>query len=462
MDTLNLDTMTPVNATKTRKSNMKPLTEIFVRGLKPTGERRTWSDSTCQGLKLRVGATGSKTFAFMGRDCRGENRTIKLGRYPDLSLKEARRSADEHRRTLSNPDKLREFLQQIPEAEEITLLALLLEVEANFGQKQQKRIWLPRGKTKDVSTARQVVSKVFGGLLKKQLSELTIQEFVSCTTGYKPVSGKSSANGQVSKALAYLRPAFDWAAHRGSKFQKLGYGRATRLDLPDLAKIHDPATNDPLLEGERDRVLVPWELERIMQELYVGEVGEADRFAVDLRPIAHLFILLTLSRRSEVENARWGDIDLDLLTWTKSVKSLRGPRQVTHPISDAAAELLCGLPGYTDATDADFVFPNRNRGPLNNWPRSTEAIQMASGTSGWTRHDLRRSSATILEKMGVAVPLIDTLLSHQNAFAGEQTSKAAAAYIKIGKQIKGLPDPLRDAVNLLADVLQGIKDGEFT
>lgn len=461
MNVLNLDTKTPAKAMKARKCNMKPLTEIFIRGLKSTGARRTWSDSTCQGLKLRIGASGSKTFAFMGRDCHGENRTIKLGRYPDIGLKEARRSADEHRRTLSNPEKLREFLEQTPEAEEITLLAFLVEVEAHFGQKQKKRIWLPRGKTKDVSTARQVISKVFGDLLEKQLSQLTIDEFVSCTTGYKPVSGKSSANGQVSKALAYLRPSFDWAAHRGNRFQKLGAGRATRLELPDLAKIHDPAINDPLLEGERDRVLLPRELENVMQELKIGAVDENDHFAVDLRPIAHLFILLTLSRRSEVENARWEDIDFDLLTWTKSVKSLKGPRKVTHPLSDAAADVLRSLPRYAFRQGDEYIFPNRNGGPLDNWPRSTEAIQNSSGTSDWTRHDLRRSSATILEKMGVAVPLIDTLLSHQNAFASENTSNAASAYIKIGKQMKGLPDPLRDAVNLLASVLQRIKNGEF-
>jgi integrase len=461
MNILNLDTMTPAKAMKARKCNMKPLTEIFIKGLKPTGERRTWSDSTCQGLKLRIGASGSKTFAFMGRDCHGENRTIKLGSYPDVGLKEARKSADEHRRTLGNPDKLRDFLEQKPEAEEITLLAFLVEVEAQFGQKQQKKIWLPRGKRSEESTARQVISKVFGALLEKQLSQLSIDAFVSCTSGYKPVSGKSSANGQVSKALAYLRPSFDWAAHRGNKFQKLGAGRATRLELPDLAKIHDPATDDPLLEGERDRVLLPWELEKIIQELKVGNLDKNDHFAVDLRPVAHLFILLTLSRRSEVENARWEDIDLDLLTWTKSVKSLKGPRKVTHPISDAAADVLRSLPGYANRKDDDFVFPNRSGGTLDNWPRSTEVIQKASGTSGWTRHDLRRSSATILEKMGVAMPLIDTLLSHQNAFASQNTSSAASAYIKIGKQMKGLPDPLRDAVNLLANVLQRIKDGEF-
>lgn len=144
MKTLNIETTTPAKAKKARKCNMKPLTEIFIRGLKPTGERRTWSDSTCQGLKLRTGASTGKTFAFMGRDCHGENRTIKLGRYPDVGLKEARRSADEHRRILCDPDKLRGFLEQKPETEDITLLAFLLEAEAQFGQKERKSIWLPR------------------------------------------------------------------------------------------------------------------------------------------------------------------------------------------------------------------------------------------------------------------------------------------------------------------------------
>lgn len=67
----------------------------------------------------------------------------------------------------------------------------------------------------------------------------------------------------------------------------------------------------------------------------------------------------------------------------------------------------------------------------------------------------------MLGLFGVQEPVVDTLLSHKNPFSKGKTSKAARAYIQLSKQIKGLPDPLRDAVNLLADIIARIESGEI-
>src|SRR5262245_51345661 len=68
------------------------LTDILVRGLKPTGAQTTYWDTagSVPGFNLRVSQRGTKTFTLvLGTD----RRRVTLGRYPSLSLQEARRKA---------------------------------------------------------------------------------------------------------------------------------------------------------------------------------------------------------------------------------------------------------------------------------------------------------------------------------------------------------------------------------
>jgi hypothetical protein len=67
------------------------LTARFVETVKPKpGERATISDSVVEGLELRLGTNGSKTWSLRYRTKGGKRSRVSLGRYPVLSLAEAR------------------------------------------------------------------------------------------------------------------------------------------------------------------------------------------------------------------------------------------------------------------------------------------------------------------------------------------------------------------------------------
>ncbi|WP_376764854.1 tyrosine-type recombinase/integrase [Roseovarius sp. A-2] len=85
-------------------------------------------------------------------------------------------------------------------------------------------------------------------------------------------------------------------------------------------------------------------------------------------------------------------------TWTKRVK---GGHQVTHPLSDAAIDLLKALPGFDRRKNDDLLFPNQEFGQLGNWNRSKLQLQEISSVGDWHRHDLRRTGATILTLFGI-------------------------------------------------------------
>jgi integrase len=382
-------------------SDRVKITDIFVKSSKSTKVRRNIKDEECRGLTLRISASGKKTFAFMGRDCGGHPRTITLGQYPDITVKRARDLAYEARRKLRDPEQLKKLLSPDLVAVQCTLLDLLNEAETHFGGKGTK-IWKPRGKRNASSTARQVIKCVFGEIFDQNVGTITAVKVSKLAHSYKPKSGKETANGQASRALSYLKTVFDWASQRGKRFAKLGAGREINLNLADLSIVQDPALDDHKILGVRDRVLLPEELASILQLLIIGETGSEGYLDVDLRPIALRFILLTMCRRCEVEDATWDQFDFRHKTWTRKVKSMGREFIVTHPLSEAAVKLLKSLPTFSKKDKGTYVFANRNGGKLDNWDRACNKIKEASNTSDWHRHDLRRTVSTILSKFGVS------------------------------------------------------------
>jgi integrase len=96
-----------------------------------------------------------------------------------------------------------------------------------------------------------------------------------------------------------------------------------------------------------------------------------------------------------------------------------------------------------------FIFATSTGAPLGNWDRETKVLQEASGTDGWTRHDLRRTGATMLGEMGELPDLIEAALNHVSIH-----SPLAATY----NRSRYRPQ-VAMALQRLADALDGIEAG---
>src|SRR6202034_1733933 len=84
-----------------------------------------------------------------------------------------------------------------------------------------------------------------------------------------------------------------------------------------------------------------------------------------------------------------------------------------------------------------------------NWDRETKALQEDSGTTGWTRHDLRRTGATMLGDMGELPDIIEAALNH---VAIRSTLAATYNRSRYRPQVSA-------GVQRLADALEGIGAG---
>ncbi|OWY08739.1 hypothetical protein B6V74_13035 [Thioclava sp. F42-5] len=447
------------------------LTDVALRKMKATGKRYEVTDISATGLRARVASTGEITFILKARDAASKLRTVTLGQFPQMTLKEAREAATRARLDLKsgkdiNAEKrarrvANDFVDNVP-----TLRELLLEYEARFAP--SKKTWQPRGPRSSTSGARKVIERVYEAQLSRSVTEIAEEDFARSALTYKRVTpiegGKKTANGQASRARAYLSPVLDWAAGRKS-FGKIGASRSPRLAVVSLENTHDPAADDTTITGKRTRVLTQDELGRVLPLLTfpapkLGKLRlDASR---DHRPIAMRFILLTAARVSEVSDMRWAHLDRKNSVWHKpSVKSTRGgPRSQDLPLSDAAMTLLRSLPGWDSAKDSDLVFPNgTGRGKLDNWDRFQKALDETSKTTGWTRHDLRRTASTLMHSLKVPASTIAQILAHSDPLKHDGVGGAASHYLQLTKVLNNTRDPQEEALATLATALETVEMG---
>ena len=96
------------------------------------------------------------------------------------------------------------------------------------------------------------------------------------------------------------------------------------------------------------------------------------------------------------------------------------------PLSDAALEIVGQLP--TIAGPSGYIFTTNGETSVSGFSRAKrrldETIQQALGEDvaplpHWTFHDLRRTAASGMARLGVALPVIEKVLNHTSgSFAG--------------------------------------------
>lgn len=440
------------------------LTDAYIKNLK-VETRTEVSDVKSTGLVLRAYPGGKKTFAFRMRGADGKLQGAMVGTYPDLKLSEARIAVEKMRKAVKGGSDITAAAQKAAaraaaeiEAGIPTLDAIITEYELEMSAK--RKTW--RRTTEGcASEAARRLRRVFANQLDCQVTDLTPAVIAKAMMTYKPKHDKATANGQVSRARSYLMPVFDWCAHR-NRFRKAGLGRLVKLEVADIRETIDPAVDDYSITGKRDRALDHLELGRVLPLLiWPAPACLRMKLAVnqDFRPIAHLFLLLTCARLSELVNMRWRDFREDVSIWHKPyVKTISGPpRKQNLPLSDAAIALLQGLPNYEKRKPNDPVFPNECGGELGNWDRITRALMRESQTDDWHRHDLRRTGATIMKALGVSPRVIDEILAHNATSEDDGTSRALENYFASGHLLEHVQDPKKIALERLAEALEYIR-----
>ena len=110
-------------------------------------------------------------------------------------------------------------------------------------------------------------------------------------------------------------------------------------------------------------------------------------------------------RADRLSLLRWSEIDLGSINLPGERTKNKRPHIV--PLSPTTRALLEKRPRTGSKV---FKFPN--------WSLCKELLDKRSGVTGWTIHDLRRTTATGMADIGIAPHIIEAVLNHVSGHKG--------------------------------------------
>jgi integrase len=362
------------------------LTKQFVANAKPQSAGRVehW-DTHTTGLGLRVTEKGAKSWVVMYR-VNGRQRRLTLGPYPRISLADARIRALEALNEVSKGlDPAAEKQAARAADSRARTLADVVSAYIERRVKPQNRSWK--------ETERIFQRDVLPTLGKRPLAEVSRADIVALLDRMMGTGRPYMAN----RVRAALSAFFNWCVAN------------SRLEASPAQNV--PA---PFKEKSRDRVISDDEIGALWNAW--NEMGWPFGQAFKL-------MLVTGQRRNEVARMRWADVDLDKALWTLPREATKADRRHEVPLTDLALGILSAAP-----RNGEFVFTTNGRTPISGFSRAKKRCDELSGVTDWHLHDLRRTVASNLARLGIPPHITDKILNH----ASGEISGVRAVYNRYG------------------------------
>jgi len=342
----------------------------------PAGRRdRLVFDDVQKGLAVRITATGSKSYLAQ-YTISGQRRRVPLGSSSAITLTMARSAAAQimGSAAMGTDTVVQREAKVAAEraAAERALLTLAVLVET------WEQLHLVQKRAQYAREAVRALRHAFQNQWKLPAEDLDRTTIVN-VLDHMAKGGRFSI---ASRTAAYGRACYSWAVKRGT------------IAANPFASL--PAIGE---RPKRDRVLSDEELAAIWRA--------AAEMTMPFGVIVRLLIL-TGQRVSEVAGMRWSELSADLDTWIiPPERTKNGVAQVV-PLAAPARELLKAIPRVSD-----LAMPGRNTAsPFNGWSKSRAKLVATSGVTNWTLHDLRRTMATGLQRLGVRLEVTEAALNH--------------------------------------------------
>lgn len=371
----------------------------------PAGQRLEFWDDLVPGFGVRLSKAGRGSFFVMYRHA-GKQIREQVGKYPLTPLDVAR---DKARSILSSVQagKAPSERRAAAKREGVTFLTVASDFLEEYARTNKR----PRSAAEDRRILTSTTKAVPGGRRKpgayfeawhdRPVAGITAADADELVDRVAKENGGIMAN----RVLAVGRKMFNWAR------AKPKYG---------IAASPFEHVQQPTRERSRDRVLSDEEL----RAAWLAADADGLPFAAIVR-----LLILTAQRRDEIGRLAWSELDLDGATWTLPASRAKNDQQHFVPLSEAAVEILRNVPriGRTG-----LVFP-ASRGGSGAWSsyskaktrldaKMLEILRQRAQERGddpadvtlpdWTLHDLRRTAASGMARMGFPPHVVEKLLNH--------------------------------------------------
>ena len=344
---------------------------------------------------MRISYGGRRTWVFFHR-LGGKLHRTRLGTFPAMSLGDARaawRDARENVELGADPTPAKaavndEKLDTVEKAAEDFLKRHGTKLRARTRLEYERPI-------------RKLVIAKWGSRTPDDIGRSDVLALIDDVA---ESSGPIAAN----RSFAVVRKFWNWCVERGI------------VDASPCATIKPPAK-----EKSRDRVLTDKELLQLWPAFDAMKYPFGDCLRV---------LSLTAQRRGEVATMCWTDLDLetDEPIWTIAAADTKSSREHVVALAPQVVEILRSLPRW----DGPYVFTTTEGDrPISGFSRAkarVDAIVLktehkakrkamkdtdsdrseAEGMAEWRVHDLRRTAASNMARMGFPPHVVAAVLNH--------------------------------------------------
>lgn len=370
----------------------KAFTTKTVEAVKPTETRTEIPDPALTGLYLVVQPSGAKSWALRYR-YGGKPKKLTLGKWPIMGVASARTAATEAIEAVElgkdpgvakKQAKADRVEAQLSERDKIKTL---IEQYA-----KRKLAQLKSGAVVKRELERHVVWE-WG---ERDIHDITRRDVIDLLDGIADSGRVVTAN----RVRAYLNTFLNWCVER---------------DVIDLSPAQ--GVKPVAKEKSRDRVLSDDEIRwfwRACEDLGFpwGPFGQT--------------LLLTGQRLGEV--AGMTDSEISGGFWDMAPQRTKNGRAHSVPLSEAVCGVLSGVERIKG--DVGLIYTTTGETPLSGFHKGRNHIaermaEIASEEAGqpveiphWTFHDLRRTAATGMARLGIPVRVTEAVLNHVSGTGG--------------------------------------------
>lgn len=350
------------------KHNKVKLTVHTIKAVRPASRDVVLWDTEINGFGLKVTPLGRLSFFFYYRTLKGVQRRPAIGVYPAMKPEQARQIAlvlkaevsaggdpsgeRQARRATAGQDTVAELAESFLKAK--SHLKSIGEIERIF--------------RKDILPA-------IGGKRAEDVKRSDVTKLLDRIENRAPVMAK--------QVRAHLSSFYGWVLPRLSDNAVNPVSGAVKISTP----------------AARDRVLTEEELRALWIVLETEPTPWKDAIRL---------MILTGQRVNEVLKADWNEVDLDEARWTIPAKRAKNNKAHIVPLSPAVMNLLQATP-YRSGR----VFPKTSQTsrPAARIKAKLTAL-LAHPVERWVWHDLRRTMATGMQRLGVRFEVTEAALNH--------------------------------------------------
>ena len=404
------------------------LNDRQIKNAKPAEKPFKLNDG--KGLYLYINTSGGKLWRF-DFSYNGKRKTLSIGKYPTISLVEARQAAENARRLLVSGQDPSEAKQQEKRERQAAALNTFEAIARRWHSDNLIR-WKENHAARVLRYFETDVFPVIGAM---SIQEIRVSDIKVVLDGVMA----RGVNNTAEKIREWTGAIFDYAV---------------MLEIVETNPAYSLRKYIPAKQTDHRPALPREELTEFFRRLILAEIEPQNRIALILN-------MLTFLRSTELRGGQWNEIDFDAAVWTVPAQRMKHEKTAPKPphavpLADWTLELLAELKEITGNTP--FLFPSHTKTDGVISDATIGRIIERMGYKGRvTPHGFRSLASSVLNEKGFNPDAIERQLAHI------ENNKIRAAYNRADylterkEFMQWYSDFLRERHN---QALQMIQDGK--